>query len=80
MSDANSKRYGVERLPAGASMPPVRITEISETRDMKQVDGDNVWRLVGVIGDKKNNVVKKHVTYKSPWNMPRLCHEYNRDG
>jgi hypothetical protein len=64
-------------------MPPVRITEISETRkclDMKHVDGNNVQRLMSVIGDKKNNVVEKHVTYKSPWNMPRLWHEYDRDG
>jgi hypothetical protein len=56
-------------------MPPVRITEISETRkclDMKHVDGNNVQRLMSVIGDKKNNVVEKHVTYKSPWNMPCL--------
>jgi hypothetical protein len=78
MSNADNKRYGVKRLPAGASMPPVRITEISETRkclDMKHVDGNNVQRLVSIIGDEKNNVVKKHVTYKSPWNMPRLCHE-----
>jgi hypothetical protein len=36
---------------------------------MKHVDGNNVQRLVSVIGDEKNNVVKKHVTYKSPWNM-----------
>jgi hypothetical protein len=53
-------------------MPPVHITKISETRkclDMKHVDGNNVQRLVSVIGDEKNNVVKKHVTYKSPWNM-----------
>jgi hypothetical protein len=83
MSNADNKRYGVERLPVGASMPPVRITEISGTRkclDMKHVDGNNVQRLVSVIGDEKNNVVEKHVTYKSPWNMPRLCHEYDRDG
>jgi hypothetical protein len=33
-----------------------------------------------VIGDKDNNVMEKHVSYKIPWNMPRLCHEYNRDG
>jgi hypothetical protein len=84
MSNVVNKRYGAERLPAGASsMPPVRITEISDTRkclDMKHVDGNNVQRLVSVIGDEKNNVVEKHVTYKSPWNMPRLCHEYDRDG
>jgi hypothetical protein len=47
---------------------------------MKHVDGNNVQRLVSVIGDENNNVVEKHVTYKSPWNMPRLCHEYDRDG
>jgi hypothetical protein len=83
MSNADNKRYGIERLPAGASMPPVRITEISGTRkclDMKYVDGNNVQRLVSVIGDEKNDVVEKHVTYKSPWSMPRLCHEYDRDG
>jgi hypothetical protein len=82
MSNEDSQRYDVERLPAGANMPPVRITEISENRkclDMKHVDGNNVQRLVSVIGDEKNNVVEKHVTYKSPWNMPRLCHEYDKD-
>jgi hypothetical protein len=46
---------------------------------MKHVDGNNVQRLMSVIGDKKNNVVEKHVTYKSPWNMHPLCHEYDRD-
>jgi hypothetical protein len=64
-------------------MPPVRITEISDTRkclDMKHLDGNNVQHLVSVTGNEKNNVVEKHVTYKSPWNMPRLCHEYDRDG
>jgi hypothetical protein len=48
--------------------------------DMKHMDGNNVQRLVSVIGDEKNNVIKKHVTYKSPWNMPRLCHQYGKDG
>jgi hypothetical protein len=64
-------------------MPPVRITEISETRkclDMKHVDGKNVQRLVSVIGDETNNTFRKHVSYKSSWNMPRLCHEYDIDG
>jgi hypothetical protein len=66
-------------------MPPaVGITEISESRkclDMKHVDGKNIQRLVSVIGNEKNIVVETDVTYKSPWNMPRLCHaEYGRDG
>jgi hypothetical protein len=64
-------------------MPPVRTTEISETRkclDMKHVDGNNVQCLLSVEGKEKNNVVEQHVTYKSPWNMPHLCHEYDRDG
>jgi hypothetical protein len=83
MSNVNQDRYAVEREQEGSSRPPVLIVEISDSRkclDMKHVDRNNVQHLVSVIGDKNNNVVEKHVTYKSPWNMPHLCHQYNRDG
>ena len=83
MSNLNHELYHVERQAKGRRNPPVPIMEISNSRkclDLKHEEGDNVQRLVSVIGDKNNNVIEKHVTYKSPWNMPCLCHEYDTDG
>jgi hypothetical protein len=82
MPNLNKERYNVERQAKGRRNPPVRITKISDSRnclDLKHEEGDNVQRLVSVIGDENKNVIEKHVTYKSPWNMPCLCHEYDRD-
>jgi hypothetical protein len=83
MSNANQECYTVECEPEGRVRPPLRIIEISNTRkclNMKYMEGNNVQRVVSVIGDENNDVVEKHVTYKSPWNMPRLGHGYDRDG
>jgi hypothetical protein len=78
MWNDNPERYAVEPQAEGSVRPPVQIVEISDTRkclDMRYDDGNNVQHLVSVIGDENNNVIEKHVTYKSPWNMPRLCYE-----
>jgi hypothetical protein len=61
MLSADDERYNVKRLLAGASMPPVGITEISNTRkclDMKHLGGNNVQRLGSVIGDKKKMLLR----------------------
>jgi hypothetical protein len=83
MSNVNQENYAVEREPEGSVRPPVRIIEISDTRKcihMKYMDGNNVQRRVSVIGDDNKSIVEKHVTYTSPWSMPCLCQEYDRDG
>jgi hypothetical protein len=83
MSNVNQEWYDEERQPGWSSKPPVQITELNNSRkclDMKHEEGNNVQRLVSVIGNKNNNGVEKHITYTSPWNMPHLCHKYDRDG
>jgi hypothetical protein len=82
MSNENPERYAVGRQAEGSARPLVQIVEISDTRKclgMRYDDGNNGQRLLSIIGDGNNNIVKKHVTYKCPWNTPCLCHEYDRE-
>ena len=36
--------------------------------------------MVSVDCDHNDNINEKNITFKCPWDMDRLCHEYDHDG
>ena len=85
MVNIKEDKYAIERKPA-YSKPAVKVSEVrsveGRTRkvlDMKYQDSDCVQRLVSVGCDGDDNIIEKHVTFKCPWDMRRLCLEYDND-
>ena len=88
MSDINDDKYIYRRKSAGSEPEPavmlvdLRSAEGRSRKFLKMThqDSENVQRIVGVACDENDNIIEKHVTYQWPWDIPRLCDEYDRDG
>jgi hypothetical protein len=86
MSTIRTDRYNFVLRPA-SNKPMVNASVVTSENgrsrkvlEMTHEEANNIQRLVSVGCDNDDNINEKYITFKWPWDMDRLCREYDHDG